>query len=549
MHFINSQNIKLKVASLDDAHKIQPSARQFLSREMPEILEEILDQLPAEKHFRIEKIELNLGKLSQQNWEQELRGKLTDEILKYFHEHGQEHVISNEIDAHLALNTSRSSDPSSVQNPFTSSEVVNSSNKLDHTIPVENLALQTQLTHYLLTGTMPWYWKTQSESMKVMVQKEFKKNPYTVLQWITPYLQQHEVVLRLSQLLGYDLICNLAFSTKQEPEKSLHKEFVLFLENPKQPTPLLIVLCKQIFTHWKTIQAHTTNITDLFHDKVSSLNPIRKKFIALLMEGAQISNRLELEQLIQFIRNLDQQPKNNPFWTQILSKKSDLTLMRKTLLQFLIIKEKNGKTTQPEKLNLNIDLPQIELVKKSLLMDGEQIDSTPPLKTPKTDFLTIENAGMILLSAFIPSLFKQNNWTQKGEFTSAGIQHKACIFLHFLWQKELPEDESSLMLNKILCGIPLASALKLNFSFTKEEIENSEAMLVQMASTWEAIRSKVGDSIRNGFFARKGILKPTEMGWSLNIERQGMDLLIDRLPWSISTIKLPWNDYLIQTEW
>ena len=37
--------------------------------------------------------------------------------------------------------------------------------------------------------------------------------------------------------------------------------------------------------------------------------------------------------------------------------------------------------------------------------------------------------------------------------------------------------------------------------------------------------------------------------WLLQVESSGCDVLLDQLPWSISTIRLPWMESLLWVEW
>ena len=104
-------------------------------------------------------------------------------------------------------------------------------------------------------------------------------------------------------------------------------------------------------------------------------------------------------------------------------------------------------------------------------------------------------------------------------------------------------------LNKVLCNILPGESIFLDHEFNTTEIETGNEMLDAAAKYWEALRSESGEALRVGFFVRKGIMRFTDPHWEMQVERSSIDVLIERLPWGISTIKLPWNSYILNLNW
>ena len=51
------------------------------------------------------------------------------------------------------------------------------------------------------------------------------------------------------------------------------------------------------------------------------------------------------------------------------------------------------------------------------------------------------------------------------------------------------------------------------------------------------------------FIWRYGIICFEDPYWLLRIESSAMDILLDDLPWEISTLVFPWNEEAIWVEW
>jgi hypothetical protein len=61
--------------------------------------------------------------------------------------------------------------------------------------------------------------------------------------------------------------------------------------------------------------------------------------------------------------------------------------------------------------------------------------------------------------------------------------------------------------------------------------------------------------LRESFLQREGRLQQdkTPAGepprWRLRVHTRGIDVLLDRLPWSFQTIRLPWMQGALHVEW
>lgn len=181
---------------------------------------------------------------------------------------------------------------------------------------------------------------------------------------------------------------------------------------------------------------------------------------------------------------------------------------------------------------------QIKLPRRQVEMELEKDESIP-----------ISNAGLILTGAFLPHFFKDLGLVDHKNFVSESAQNRAALILEYLLKKEEKFEESELLLNKILCGIEPNRPIPVIFSPTEKEIECCQNLLDSMVTHWSALKSTSGKTMAKSFFPREGLLKKTDRGYSLYINRLPIDILLNRLPWTISILKLSWMQETLFTEW
>jgi hypothetical protein len=162
----------------------------------------------------------------------------------------------------------------------------------------------------------------------------------------------------------------------------------------------------------------------------------------------------------------------------------------------------------------------------------------------------VNNAGVIILAAFLPAFFKEMNLLEGEKFRLSGHAGRAAYLIqHLATGEEREFEEHEMALNKILCGIDMAEPLTLDFVLSEKEREEAKNLLDAAASHWSALRGASGESMRQTFFNREASFEPQANGWNLRIEKQTFDILVDKLPWGISLIKLPWMQGAVFVDW
>jgi len=161
----------------------------------------------------------------------------------------------------------------------------------------------------------------------------------------------------------------------------------------------------------------------------------------------------------------------------------------------------------------------------------------------------IENAGLVLLHPFLPVYFQNLGLVNDArQFISEEAKVKASILLYYLQEGTADYKEWEMALNKILCGIETTEVIE-SEELSEQEIKESKLLLQTVVGYWTALKGASPESLQETFLKREGKITFKEDFWLIQVEKMGVDILLERLPWGIGTIKLPWLKEIIYVEW
>lgn len=176
--------------------------------------------------------------------------------------------------------------------------------------------------------------------------------------------------------------------------------------------------------------------------------------------------------------------------------------------------------------------------------------TTKPPPEPKIgSSFYITQAGLVLVHAFLPHLFKHLKLVEGKTFVDDSAQEKAVHIIYYLATGKTNPPEYELLLPKLLCQIPFHQAMARDILLSEEEKKEANNLLKAAIKHWGKLGKASPDALREGFFQRDGKLTKKEQGWYLQVEEKSLDVLLDFLPWSISMIRLPWMKELLRVEW
>ncbi len=169
--------------------------------------------------------------------------------------------------------------------------------------------------------------------------------------------------------------------------------------------------------------------------------------------------------------------------------------------------------------------------------------SEPPCGFP------ISNAGIVLLHPFIPHLFQGLGWLDATKQILPTQRWHAVQALQFLSRGDCGFSEASLLLDKVLCGLPIA-ALADEATLSPEVRAECDALLTAAIKHWSILGNTSPAGLRECFLKRPGLLDQDDDGcWRVHVERQAIDVLLGHLPWPLSIIKLPWMNQPLHITW
>jgi hypothetical protein len=187
--------------------------------------------------------------------------------------------------------------------------------------------------------------------------------------------------------------------------------------------------------------------------------------------------------------------------------------------------------------------------KDHLVKSETKLNPIKSLKTSGDDDLMVENCGMVILHPFLQMYFEELGMLEDNDFRSDESRQRAVLLLHYLVTGETEVAEIHLLLPKLLCSIDFDEPVPAVLELTEQERTESETLLRSVLSHWEPLSRSSVDSLRQTFLQREGKLEQTDTGWKLYVEQKAVDVLLNKLPWGVSTIRLPWLNNLLNVEW
>ena len=209
----------------------------------------------------------------------------------------------------------------------------------------------------------------------------------------------------------------------------------------------------------------------------------------------------------------------------------------------LLLKKENQEVLQQifQELNQETQQKKLSAFKESLQKTNRRLTTQ--------ESIYVHNAGLVLLTPYIPKLFKLLEYTDSGGFRGTHEAFRAASLLQYLCAKNQSYQEFELVFNKVLCGIPLSEVLPSDIVLNEKEISTGDGMLNGVIKNWSALKSTDIDNLRVTFLLREGRLQSLEKTWHLKIEERGFDVLLDFLPWSFSMTSYAWMGKPLVTEW
>ncbi|MEM0998581.1 MAG: contractile injection system tape measure protein [Bacteroidota bacterium] len=274
---------------------------------------------------------------------------------------------------------------------------------------------------------------------------------------------------------------------------------------------------------------------------------------AIARELAYLQHHYRANRWLQAFARQFQKALHQPQFAQL-----PVTQLREVhaLLQRLVEQQKGGG---PSDATLEKAITQNQLVPVAQYLDrleGQLRRMTPgiaaalaPDSSAETDFIAVENAGLVLLWPFLLRLFENLDLVAERAFRSEWARHRAASVLQYLvLGAEEVVFEGQMPLNKVLCGISLEEAIAVE-PLTEAERERADGMLRAVISRGPHWKNLSVGGLRASYLQREGLLRSRDGHWLLQVKKETYDITLGKLPWSFNVVKLPWMNELLMVEW
>jgi len=134
-------------------------------------------------------------------------------------------------------------------------------------------------------------------------------------------------------------------------------------------------------------------------------------------------------------------------------------------------------------------------------------------------------------------------------FASPQAAERAVMLLQFMVTGRSEAPEPALLLNKLLCGLDIATPVPREIEITEAECSAVEGLLQAVIQHWKALGRTSVAGLRETFLQRDGHLERQPEAWQLQVEPRAFDMLIDQLPWGYSTVRHPWMERVVHVDW
>ena len=168
------------------------------------------------------------------------------------------------------------------------------------------------------------------------------------------------------------------------------------------------------------------------------------------------------------------------------------------------------------------------------------------------DFATaVPHAGLVLIHPFLPQLFLAAGFEAVRRWDpSAPSTTRAAALLHFAATGDEEPYELQLGMIKLLLGLAPETPLPVAGGLLNDtDRDEALGMLTAAVGHWKALRRSSVAALRSSFLCRPGLVRRDDNGWRLYVEPASVDVLIARIPWSVSLVKLPWMPIPIHVDW
>lgn len=512
-HIINKQTLKIQVSDMVAATTVNQSLQHWLQAEMPRMLDELLNDYAGNETVYIDRLELSLDFKNISDF--------NSRFISEFKQQLQKQLTRRPLSSH--------SPASNAALPIQKANATKSS--------------WETLLYYLQNGTFPW-WYNYDEHTRLL-QDVFD-------QWENTLQHKNDWAKQVKQLLLQPMF----FQRFVEliPQSSFNKLVKIF--GSEDATQLLQLVNKLVTTgiaknvYWCKSWVFFPLWVTKAKNQPKTLETITSA-MSYWLQQTQHHHPIIQQNAVTFLQ------REAVTQTDAETKDTNTSILQTAVYSLLraITAQQTANNGEPKDGSNEAPTTKKSTLPKRTATEAAStkqnkvtVDAKPYNKT-FTEGIRIQNSGLVLIWPYLSRLFETTGYLTEGTFTDVAAQQKAVLLLHYLVYKELPEDESPLVLAKILCGLHPAETVSVKGEVGEKWDEIRTELWDAVRSNWDKLKNTSIEGLIESFVIREGILKSVPATWQLTVERKTIDVLMSSLPWPISVIKLKWSKELLTVAW
>lgn len=360
---------------------------------------------------------------------------------------------------------------------------------------------------YIRHGFLPWWSsiKTSSDWQELLSRLFSEENKVSDWSVLYPSLKEKQVRTRLSVILNLQQFWKLIDYLSSADLTSLKADYEIIRENfsDVRQQHAFGLFFKELLLYTIVEGKQNRNLFDSFSDI--------------------LVNSLETE------------------YPEVISSEVILNKIRTPELKRLLVKKAKETRYNLFKLSVGNNTPDRRIIEKTKPADS----GSEQISQKVNEEIYINNAGLIIVSAFLPVFFKDIKLLSK---TGILDSNKAIAVLQYMVTGLDEYHEFEVVLPKILCGLEISDPVE-GYKLSRKEKFKVNELLESIIEHWTVLKSTSTEGLRSAFFQREGKLTFENNNWYLKVRQESYDMLISHIPWNISLIKLPWMKSMLHAEW
>ena len=161
----------------------------------------------------------------------------------------------------------------------------------------------------------------------------------------------------------------------------------------------------------------------------------------------------------------------------------------------------------------------------------------------------INNAGLILVWPFLSTLFNKLELLAGNTFVDDYNLQKAILLTQYVIFEGDETEETNLVLNKLLCGVPPDFFVDTEIELSDTEKSVAKTLLNAVTGNWEQLSNTSISTLKETFLKREGIIQKVDDNYKLIVEKKPFDMLLRTIPWNITMIQNSFMSFRLFVEW